>query len=54
MLTLFLNLDGARVTSDNIECFVDMVDCSDLTFRNIILRDGLPSPTRIRWYILSL
>jgi hypothetical protein len=47
MLTLFLNLDPTRAISINIDCFVDMVDCSDLTRPNSTLSvEGLSSPTR--------
>jgi hypothetical protein len=54
MLTLFLNKDAARATFDNIDCFVNMVDCSDLTILSSDLPDGLPSRARSCWYFLSL
>jgi hypothetical protein len=55
MLTLFLNLGAARDISNNIDCFVDMVDCSDLTILSSTLcAEGLSSPTGSCWYILSL
>jgi len=54
MLMPFPDLDAARVTSHNVNCYVDLVDCWDLSIRTHCCRGILLASNSRYIYILPL